>query len=105
MHDAVYSYVTNTLLIISTVIENAIIVGKCITGSVSWELLQLKEQSVEMVPILYMFPPSPPVRSVLLCTKALGLNLEIKTVNLSNGEHLAPEFVQVNILHFFIFVK
>lgn len=54
-----------------------------------------------MAPKLYMFKPSPPVRSVLLCAKALGVPLELKEVNLLKGEHLADEYLQVNT---FIFI-
>lgn len=44
----------------------------------------------------YYTPGSPPCRSVLLTAKALGLELNLKTLDLHHGEHLKPEFVKVN---------
>lgn len=49
-----------------------------------------------MAPKLYMLPPSPAVRAVLLCANALGVDLEMITVNLLTGEHLTPEYLKVN---------
>lgn len=46
---------------------------------------------------------SPPCRSVLLTAKALGLELNLKPLELHHGEHLKPEFVKVKFiinLHF-----
>ncbi|KAH8401562.1 hypothetical protein KR009_006517 [Drosophila setifemur] len=48
---------------------------------------------------LYGIDGSPPVRSVLLTLKALGLDFEYKIVNLREGEHLKPEFLKINPLH------
>lgn len=39
---------------------------------------------------------SAPCRSVLLTAKALDLELNLKPLNLQQGEHLKPEFVKVN---------
>lgn len=50
-----------------------------------------------MVAKLYMYPASPPVRSVLLCAKALGVPLELKITNLLKGDHLTDEYLQVNV--------
>lgn len=44
---------------------------------------------------LYYLSLSPPVRSVLLTAKALGIELELKNVNLLEGEHLTSEFTKV----------
>lgn len=44
---------------------------------------------------LYYLSESPPCRSVLLTAKAIGLELNLKTVDLSAGEHMRPEFMQV----------
>ncbi|KAF5270018.1 hypothetical protein FQR65_LT05817 [Abscondita terminalis] len=52
-----------------------------------------------MAPILYYNEVSPPVRSVLLTAKALGLELEMVPINLFTGEHLKPEFVKKNPQH------
>ncbi|EAT40304.1 AAEL007951-PA [Aedes aegypti] len=49
--------------------------------------------------ILYTLHVSPPCRAVELCAKALGLELEQKTVNLLTKEHLTPEFMKMNPQH------
>ncbi|KAG4065119.1 hypothetical protein HA402_007516 [Bradysia odoriphaga] len=46
--------------------------------------------------ILYHLSLSPPVRSVLLTAKALGIELVLRNVNLLEGDHLKPEFIKVN---------
>lgn len=43
----------------------------------------------------YYTPGSPPCRAVLLTAKALGLELNLKPLDLHHGEHLKPEFVKV----------
>ncbi|KAF2894317.1 hypothetical protein ILUMI_11855 [Ignelater luminosus] len=48
---------------------------------------------------LYMIDPSPPVRSVLLTAKALGITLDLIRVDLSKGEHLTPEYLKLNPQH------
>ncbi|CAD7083151.1 unnamed protein product [Hermetia illucens] len=50
-------------------------------------------------PILYGLHLSPPVRSVLLVAKAIGLDLEFREVNLLTGEHKKPEFLEKNPQH------
>lgn len=47
----------------------------------------------------YYLPGSAPCRSVLLTAKALGLELNLKLVELMKGEHLKPEFVKMNPQH------
>lgn len=49
-----------------------------------------------MAPKLYMMPMSAPVRSVLLCAKALGLQLDMKEMSLFDGDHRKPEFIKVS---------
>lgn len=44
---------------------------------------------------LYYMPTSPPCRSVMLVAKALGVNLNLKMINVMEGEHLTPEFLKV----------
>lgn len=39
---------------------------------------------------------SPPSRAVLLVAKVLGIKLELKIVDVQNGEHLTPEFLKIN---------
>lgn len=45
-----------------------------------------------------MINVSPPARSVLICAKAIGLELEQQHVDLLTGEHLKPEFLKVSLL-------
>ncbi|XP_032680520.1 glutathione S-transferase 1-1-like [Odontomachus brunneus] len=47
----------------------------------------------------YYLPPSPPCRSVLLLAKALGVHFNFKIVNVLKGEHMSPEFLQINPQH------
>jgi glutathione S-transferase len=48
-----------------------------------------------MAPTVYMVHPSPPVRAVLMTAKAIGLELDLKEINLVDGDHLKPEFLKV----------
>ncbi|XP_066254228.1 glutathione S-transferase 2-like [Euwallacea similis] len=52
-----------------------------------------------MTPILYGSPASVPFRAVLMCAKALGLNLDVKHLNLFKGEHRKPNFIKKNPQH------
>jgi len=49
--------------------------------------------------IVYGFPPSPPYRAVLLTAKALGLEVQIKSVNLLLEEQKAESFLSINPTH------
>lgn len=46
---------------------------------------------------LYGIPPSPPYRAALMVASALGVVLNLKQVNLMEGEHLKEDFLKVNI--------
>ncbi|CAH1961066.1 unnamed protein product [Acanthoscelides obtectus] len=48
---------------------------------------------------LYYFPLSPPSRAALMTMKVLGLNPNIKIVNIPEGEQMKPEFLKINPLH------
>ncbi|KAF2880916.1 hypothetical protein ILUMI_25245 [Ignelater luminosus] len=48
---------------------------------------------------LYYMPGSAPCHAVQLTTKLLGVNVNLKFLNLSKGEQLAPEFIKVNPQH------
>ncbi|KAL5287377.1 hypothetical protein ACFFRR_008341 [Megaselia abdita] len=50
-------------------------------------------------PILYGFDLSPPVRAVLLTTKALNLDFEYKQVNTYIGENKTAEYLKKNPQH------
>ncbi|CAK9795854.1 Glutathione S-transferase 1-1 [Anthophora plagiata] len=45
---------------------------------------------------LYYTPFSSPCRAVLLTAEAIGLSLNLKKINLFAGEHLKPEYEQLN---------
>lgn len=45
---------------------------------------------------LYYLPLSSPCRAVLLTAEALGLSLNLKKIDLFAGEHLTPEYEQLN---------
>ena len=44
---------------------------------------------------LYYSPCSPPSQAIMLTAKALGVDLNLKFVDLWKGEHLQPEFMKV----------
>lgn len=48
-----------------------------------------------MLTKLYGILPSPPVRSVLLCAKALDIKLNFININLLEGEHMQQDFLKV----------
>uniref|UniRef100_A0A0K8TQ48 Putative glutathione s-transferase n=1 Tax=Tabanus bromius TaxID=304241 RepID=A0A0K8TQ48_TABBR len=50
-------------------------------------------------PILYYAKLSPPSRAVMLTAKEIGVDLELKAINLIKGEHLTPEFIKINPQH------
>jgi glutathione S-transferase len=45
---------------------------------------------------LYYMPASTPCRPVLLLAKAVGVDLNLKQINLMEKEHLTPEFLKVS---------
>lgn len=45
---------------------------------------------------LYYMPASAPCRSIIMLAKELGIELNLKLLDLRNGEHLKPEFVAVS---------
>jgi glutathione S-transferase len=49
--------------------------------------------------ILYHSPYSPFSRSVLLLCRYLGLDVDVKVLDLMQDEQLAPEFVRINPQH------
>lgn len=50
---------------------------------------------------IYHFPPSAPSRCAVLVAKALGLDVDIKVVNLFDKEQLKPDFVKVTSMFLF----
>lgn len=53
-------------------------------------------------PIVYYTITSPPSRSTLLTAAAIGLDLDIRNIDFMMGEHLAPEFLKVRNINFFL---
>lgn len=49
--------------------------------------------------ILYGAEISPPVRAVLLCFKALGLDCELRSIDIFAKEHMKEEFLKMNPQH------
>lgn len=47
-------------------------------------------------PVFYYVPLSPPCRSALLTAAALGIDFELKEVNLLEGEQYDPDFLKVS---------
>ncbi|XP_049547849.1 glutathione S-transferase D7 [Anopheles darlingi] len=52
-----------------------------------------------MTTVLYYLPPSPPCRSVLLLAKMIGVELDLKVLNVLEGEQLKPDFIELNPQH------
>ncbi|XP_030382229.1 glutathione S-transferase 1 [Scaptodrosophila lebanonensis] len=50
-------------------------------------------------PVLYYSPRSPPSRAVLLTAAALGVDLDLRPVNVKAGENRTPEFLKLNPQH------
>lgn len=48
---------------------------------------------------LYYKPGSAPCRAVLMTAKAVGVDLNLKRVELMAGEHLTPEYLKINPQH------
>ena len=48
---------------------------------------------------LYYMLESPPCRTVLMVAKILGIDLNLKSIDLSKGEHLESDFVNLNPCH------
>ncbi|XP_012283323.1 glutathione S-transferase 1-1 [Orussus abietinus] len=48
---------------------------------------------------LYQVPGSAPCRAVRLTAAAVGVDLNLKNVDLFKGEHLKPEFIKMNPQH------
>lgn len=48
---------------------------------------------------LYAVQGSPPCRAVFLVAKAIGLDYNLKTVDMAGGQHKTPEFLKMNPAH------
>jgi glutathione S-transferase len=52
-----------------------------------------------MNPTLYYLPPSPPCRTVLLLSRILNIEFNLKTLNVLESEQLNADFVNLNPQH------
>lgn len=52
-----------------------------------------------MSPILYHNPVSVPSRAVLLTVRNLGIDVEVKVIDIYKGEQNTPEYLRINPLH------
>ncbi|KAK9887080.1 hypothetical protein WA026_020022 [Henosepilachna vigintioctopunctata] len=52
-----------------------------------------------MAPKLYMFIGSPPVRAVMMTAQELGIELELKELDMFGQEHLKEDFIKINPAH------
>ena len=59
-----------------------------------------------MVLDFYYVAGSAPCRAVLMTAKAVGVDLNLKPINLMAGEHMKPEFIAVSTfeIDFFLFL-
>ncbi|KAJ6642410.1 Glutathione S-transferase D4 [Pseudolycoriella hygida] len=48
---------------------------------------------------LYYMPVSPASRSVVLVAKTLNIQLDLREIDISRGEHMTPEFLKLNPQH------
>lgn len=46
---------------------------------------------------LFYLPPSPPCRAVLLLVRMLGIEVNLKSMNIMEGEHLKKDFLEVKM--------
>nr|CAD7458693.1 unnamed protein product [Timema tahoe] len=60
---------------------------------------RLLQETIDMTIDFYYTPGSAPCRIVLLTAKAVGVNLNLKLINLFTGEHLKPEYIKLNPQH------
>lgn len=51
-------------------------------------------------PILYIMTLSPPCRAVMLTGAALGIEFDLKHVDMLGLEHKSPEYLKVNSVYF-----
>ena len=47
---------------------------------------------------IYMIKYSPPCRAVLMTAKELKIDLNVKTVDLSEGQHLYEDYLKVSVI-------
>lgn len=58
-----------------------------------------------MAPILYTLDVGFPTRAVKLVIRSLNINVEFRPVDVMTGEHMSPEFLEMNPAHTVPFLK
>lgn len=70
-----------------------------------WTILQIESVCEENCRVkhrqmdFYYLPGSAPCRSVLMTSKAVGVELNLKKLDLMSGEQMKPEFLKINPQH------
>lgn len=65
------------------------------TRSIVEQFVQCLFRGDRMTPVLYYFPPSPPCRTLLLLGRLIGLDFELRVVNVLLGDQLKADYVKV----------
>ncbi|XP_047488662.1 glutathione S-transferase 1-like [Penaeus chinensis] len=58
-----------------------------------------KKKKAKMPLDFYYLDMSPPCRAVMLTARAVGVDLNLKLVNIMTGDHRKPEFLKINPQH------
>ncbi|CAH0604949.1 unnamed protein product [Chrysodeixis includens] len=53
-------------------------------------------EKLNMAPVLYKIEPSPPANAVRILADIIGLELELKDVDMANLEHKSPDYLKLN---------
>lgn len=54
-----------------------------------------------IMPVLYYLPPSPPCRAVLMLGRIIGIDFDLRAINVLEGDNRKPEFVQVTLIYIY----
>ncbi|XP_024946138.1 uncharacterized protein LOC107273071 [Cephus cinctus] len=76
--------------------------GFCMSKKLSRDITTnktVKTKSSTMPIDFYYLPLSPPCRAAMLLAKAVGVHLNLKTVDVLKGEQMSPEFLKINPQH------
>lgn len=67
--------------------------------SVQVEMLNCKGVFEKMPKVLYHHPVSPPSRAALLAIRNLGIDCEVKVIDIYKGEQFSPDYLKLNPNH------
>ena len=71
-------------------------VDKARTHKIVKEFVYCLFRGEKMQPVLYYLMPSAPCRAVLILGRMINVDFDLRPVDISKGEHLKPEFIQVS---------